>query len=88
VVINDHLLGTGYTDREGKAKIYTDYDVPSSIPVDLRGEKGNTNWSIDGFYYLNEPPKGTYMPLESAVKTMAEFLGTSPDNLASSWGFK
>lgn len=88
VLINDHLLGTGLTDASGKTKIYTDYDVPAGIVVELRGEKGNTNWSMDGFYTLNAPPDGTLFPLESAVNQMAEFMGISSASLAQSWGFE
>ena len=87
VLINDKALGTGLTDWEGKTWIYTDLPIPSTLPIELRGEKGSTKWSMDGFFLLNAPPEATFFPLEKAMEQMAEFMGMSEVDLARNWNF-
>ncbi len=88
ITINGHVLGAGKTDERGIVKMRTDYDIPSSIPIDIEGKKGQTKWNMDGFFLLNQPPEGTLLALDKAVETMAEMMGISGSQLASMWGFE
>ena len=66
----------------------TNLPVNTEVAYKLSGKKGNAKWSSSGVFLLETAPKETKVPLDYAIKVMAEEMGMSQSVIASSWGLE
>lgn len=66
----------------------TNLPVNTEVAYKLSGKKGNAKWSFSGVFLLERAPKETKVPLDYAIKVMAEEMGMSQSVIASSWGLE
>jgi len=82
------VIGSSTTDNNGRAVIKTNLPVNTEVAYKLSGKKGNAKWSFSGIFLLERAPKETKVPLDYAIKIMAEEIGMPASSIASSWGLQ